>query len=205
MVKSFSVIEMIIYIIRHAQTVHNKKGKVFSGSSDVLLSDKGKEEARKCRNLSFLSDCEKIYITPLKRTRQTADIIFGEEMEKEIIPALREMDFGEYEGRVLEEENTKDEVFLKWMNDPESLTFPGGDNFKEHAHEALEAFKRIAESNEKSTVAIVSHRTTIRLILAQLLCKELNSFREIPCDNCSVAKVIYENGKYEVCEMNIKA
>lgn len=198
------VIELIIYLIRHAQTVHNKKGKVFSGVSDVALSEKGKKEAEKFAKLDFLSNVEKIYITPLRRTRQTADIIFGKEREKTVIKALEEMNFGDYEGRVLDEDSKSDDVFIKWMNDPENLVFPGGDSFKEHAEEAFEAFKAIAQGNE-GKIAIVSHRTTIRLILTQLLGRELSSFREIPCDNCSAARIVYENGCFTVEEMNIKA
>lgn len=196
---------MIIYLIRHAQTVHNKKGKVFSGVSNVLLSDEGRKEAEKCRRLEFLKNTEKIYISPLERTRQTADIIFGEEAKKEIIPAFEEMNFGEYEGKILDEESESDEVFRLWMSDPEKLTFPGGDNFKEHAAEAFSAFKKIAESQNDGVISIVSHRTTIRLILTLLLSKPLNTFREIPCDNCSVAEIIFENNEFRVTGLNIKA
>lgn len=196
---------MVIYLIRHAQTLHNKKGKVFSGVSDVLLSDEGKEEARKCRNLPFIQNIEKIYISPLIRTKQTADIIFGEEIEKTVITELSEMDFGDYEGRILDEENIDDEVFVKWMNDPENLTFPHGDNFSGHALEAFSAFKKIAENEKADTIAVVSHRTTIRLILTQLSGNRLNTFREIECDNCSFSKIIFENDEYKIEKINIRA
>lgn len=196
---------MTIYLIRHAQTVHNKKGKVFSGVSDVLLSDEGKKDAEKCRELEFLKSTEKIYISPLKRTRQTADIIFGEETGKEIIPAFEEMNFGKYEGKILDEASETDEVFKLWMSDPENLTFPGGDNFKKHAAEAFSAFKEIAQSGGNDVISIVSHRTTIRLILTLLLSKPLNTFREIPCDNCSVAEIVFENDEFKVKRLNIRA
>lgn len=195
---------MKIYLIRHAQTVHNKKGKVFSGVSDVLLSEEGKAEAAKWKSSGFLNSAEKIYITPLKRTKQTADIIFGEDKEKIIVPSLEEMNFGDYEGKILDEESESDEVFRLWMDDPEKLVFPGGDSFIEHAEEAFSAFREIAENNTAHTIAIVSHRTTIRLILTLLLNKPLNTFREIPCDNCSVAVINYESGVFTVEKLNIR-
>lgn len=189
---------MTVYLIRHAQTVHNEKGKVFSGKSDVLLSDKGKEEAENLKKSGILKGVKEIYITPLTRTRQTADILFPEEIPRHTVEELSEMDFGDYEGKILEEEGTNDEIFLKWMNNPESLTFPHGDNFKEHAEEAFEALKRIVKNSEKDCIAVISHATTIRLIVTQILEKELNTFREIPCTNCSVIKVVYEEGTLSV-------
>lgn len=196
---------MVIYLIRHAQTVHNKKGKVFSGKSDVSLSPEGIGQAEKCKGLPFLRETEEIYITPLVRTAQTADIIFPESIPRYVSPSLSEMDFGDYEGRILEEDNTDDEVFRKWLYEPEGLTFPGGDNFVSHAREALSAFTEIAEKSGKNTVSVISHATTIRLIITQLLGKELSYFRNVPCENCSVAKIIYENGKFTVEELNITA
>lgn len=199
-----TVIKMIIYLIRHAQTVHNKKGKVFSGKSDVLLSDKGKEEAGNLKKSGILKDVKEIYITPLTRTRQTADILFPEEIPRHTVKELAEMDFGDYEGRILEEENTEDEVFSKWMNDPESLTFPKGDSFKDHAEEAFKALKDIAEKSNEDCIAVISHATTIRLIITQLLGKSLNTFREIPCENCSVTKVVYEKNVLSVEAENLR-
>ena len=203
--KIFPVIRMIIYIIRHAQTVHNKIGKVFSGVSDVLLSENGRLEAEKCRNFKFLKDVEEIYLSPLRRAGQTADIIFDKKIKRTIVSEFSEMNFGDYEGKILEEDSRDDEVFQKWINDPESLTFPGGDNFRQHAERAFDAFKRTAEKSVADVIAVVSHKTTIRLILTQLLGKPLNTFREIPCDNCSVTRVIYENGRFSSDEINMKA
>lgn len=196
--------KVTIYLIRHAQTQHNKKGKVFSGKSDVPLSDKGREEAKKLKESDILNDVKEIYITPLKRTQQTADIIFPESIPRYVIKELAEMDFGDYEGRILEEENTEDEIFLKWMNNPESLTFPHGDNFKEHAEEAFEALKRIVKISEKDCIAVISHATTIRLIVTQILGKKLSTFREIPCPNCSVIKAVYEEGRLSVEQESLR-
>ena len=196
---------MVIYLIRHAQTLHNKKGKVFSGVSDVLLSSEGEKEALRWKNSPLFENVRRVYITPLKRTHQTADFIFDKSIERIVIPSLEEMNFGEYEGRVLDEESETDPVFRLWMNDPESLVFPSGDSFKEHAEEAFSAFKEIAENETAEEIAIVSHRTTIRLILTQLLGRSLGTFRDVPCDNCSAAKIIYKDGKFEIVNMNIKA
>ncbi len=196
---------MTVYLIRHAQTVHNKKGKVFSGRSDVSLSEEGKKQAEKCKNFPFIKDIGEVYITPLTRTAQTADIIFPKSIPRYTVPELSEMDFGDYEGRVLDESDENDEVFYKWINCPETLTFPGGNNFSLHALSAYNAFRKTALSSKENAVAIISHATTIRLIITQLLGQKLSSFRSIPCENCSAAKITIENGIFTVDEINITA
>ena len=199
-----AVMKMNIYLIRHAQTEHNKKGRVFSGKSDISISEEGERQAEKCRNFPFISKTEAVYISPLKRTKETADIIFPKNIPRYVIPEFAEMDFGEYEGKVLEE-NTKDEIFLKWLHNPEGLVFPGGDSLREHAEEAVSALKKIVRESDAENIAIVSHRTTIRLIVTLLMKKELSSFREQDCDNCAMIKIRYENNGFFVDEMNVKA
>lgn len=82
---------MLIYLLRHGLTLGNQQ-KRYQGKSDVPLCPEGIAQLRRA------DFCPKtVYITPLQRTRQTAEILFPQ-AELVPVPELREMDFGIFEG-----------------------------------------------------------------------------------------------------------
>ena len=86
----------MIYIIRHGQTVMNRR-RVLQGRSDAALDDAGIEQAR--RAAAGLSDIpfDRVYTSPLKRAIQTAEIV-ATDVRPVIDDRLIEMDYGPYEG-----------------------------------------------------------------------------------------------------------
>ena len=147
-------------------------------------------------------EIEHIYISPLIRTRQTADILFGTNNTYTVVNEFAEMDFGDYEGKSMPIDYVSDPIFFKWVNDPENLSFPNGGNLKVHAMNAYKALKNIAENKEYTNVAIVSHATTIRLILSIILTDSILNFRKIPCDNIGVSLITVDQGCAKVKYIN---
>ena len=83
---------MLIYLLRHGLTEYNAE-KRYQGQRDIPLSAAGR--AMRCR-----ADIapKTVYITPLCRTRQTAEVLFpGAKLVE--IDGLKEMCFGSFEGR----------------------------------------------------------------------------------------------------------
>lgn len=108
-----------LYIVRHGETDWNKKRRV-QGHSDIPLNEYGihlaKETAEGLKDTRF----DVAYTSPLKRARQTAQIILGERKiplyEEE---RVKEMGFGEYEGLCCAGQNKdeKSEEFQKFFGD----------------------------------------------------------------------------------------
>lgn len=193
---------MNIYLIRHAQTTMNAMGKVFSGSTDVSLSPSGIEYTTAIAGNPLLQTIEKVYITPLIRTKQTADILFPSQIPQIIIPEFAEVDFGDYEGKIRTATNQNDPVFYKWVNNPESLTFPNGENLLIHTKNAYDALKEILKNDTSKNIAIISHATTIRLLLSYILTGKISYFRNIPCDNCTFTMLNADNSNISVKYIN---
>lgn len=82
---------MKIYLLRHGETEYNAQ-KRYLGRTDIPLSASG-AEALVCAGVAL----EKVYVTPLRRTAQTAEILFPG-VRQIPVPDLREMDFGIFEG-----------------------------------------------------------------------------------------------------------
>ena len=68
---------MKLYMIRHGQTTCNVAGK-HQGWGPVSLSEKGFEQARKAKEYVRTVNYDKIFVSDLLRTRQTAEILFPE-------------------------------------------------------------------------------------------------------------------------------
>lgn len=83
---------MKVYLLRHGETKYNVLKK-YQGSRDIPLSDKGRGELVRA-DISPHT----VYVTPLRRTVQTAEILFPD-ARLIPVPDLREMDFGVFEGR----------------------------------------------------------------------------------------------------------
>ena len=180
-----------LYLIRHGQSMQNKVANCFSGSTDVSISEKGKKQAAELA--AFFRDIaiDEVYTSKLVRAIQTAQIIFGEERPLIQVEALREADFGEYEGKAFEK-GDPDPVYQAWLHAADTLTFPGGDNMCEHMEAYYAAVKRLMSETVAENVAIVSHRTSIRLFTAKVMGLPIQNFRNIPCDNCSVMKFRFD-------------
>ncbi|MBR4207986.1 MAG: histidine phosphatase family protein [Lachnospiraceae bacterium] len=154
---------MIIFFIRHGETEFNKE-KRYQGQLDIPLSKEGKAKIRKA---GFSP--KKVYVTTLKRTRQTADLIFPD-AEKIEVDGLKEMDFGRFEGRNYEE-MSDDKEYRAWIDSECAGRCPGGESkeeFQERTCKALnELIEKTAEAGE-DLLAIVAHGGTIMASLEKM-------------------------------------
>ena len=79
-----------IVLIRHGKTEGNKE-KRYIGRTDQPLSEEGIAGIKE--NLGRYPSVEKVYASPMKRTRQTAELIYPGQAS-ELVDGLREMDMG---------------------------------------------------------------------------------------------------------------
>lgn len=65
-----------IYIIRHGKTDWNDKG-LLQGTTDIELNEEGIKETKGLVKKIDLSKIDICFCSPLKRARQTAEILIG--------------------------------------------------------------------------------------------------------------------------------
>ena len=83
---------MRVWLIRHGLTALGEAGK-YQGRLDDGLSERGRAQLR-----SAAWTPSRVWVSPARRARETAAILFPES-EQIMVPNLREMDFGAFEGR----------------------------------------------------------------------------------------------------------
>lgn len=146
---------MELYLIRHGETEYNVERR-YQGSRDIPLSEIGKA---KLRQAEFESEI--VYVTPMCRTAQTAQILFPRAKQVPVYE-LREMNFGVFEGRN-HEELKDDPIYQAWVESEWMTVCPQGetrDAFSERTCRALaQLIDEALEAGEEKLV-VVAHGGT---------------------------------------------
>ena len=177
----------MIYLIRHGQTDWNLDRKL-QGQTDIPLNDNGREQAEDAAKEISKLKIDRIISSDLLRAKETAEII-NKKIGKEISfdKRLREVNFGDYERKLIE--TIKDEDWDVFNQNPEKKN---GESRK-HVYERVKSF--LQEINEEENVLVVTHGGALRMMLYYAGNKEkfdMTSYDEFTKDYwISNAKVIY--------------
>ncbi len=152
---------MRIEVIRHGRTVLQEEHR-YVGRTDDSLSPAGVQELEVAPYAPA-----HVYVTPLQRTRQTAELIFPGACLVEV-PGLGEMDFGRAEGHTHQEMMERDADYRAWVERGCVGQCPGGESRDEFSTRVCEAFARLADdaqSQGTDVLAIVAHGGTIMAVM----------------------------------------
>jgi len=142
-------IQEMIHFIRHGQTDANLQRVLAGGEHDIPLNATGirQAEAFGAANQSFIKNVDTVYVSPMIRARQTADLVIqGHKKPVEVIENLREWILGDWSG--LAYDALPD--ILSTRPDP-----PGGEPWNKFQNRCLKAIRQLAENKEK--ILIVAH------------------------------------------------
>ncbi|GAB3599098.1 histidine phosphatase family protein [Microbacterium tumbae] len=153
-----------ITLVRHGQTDWNLDRRI-QGSTDIPLNETGRGHAREAAALLADGAHHAIYASPLVRARETAQIIAGliGLGEPELVPELREREFGEAEGMLVAD-------YIERYGDWHAEV-PGAESFAQVRDRALGALdiiarqSRLRSSPVAESVIVVAHGGVIRSLL----------------------------------------
>ena len=159
-----------IYIVRHGQTEWNILGKT-QGHGNSDLTAKGVEQAELLANSMVKYPVDYIYSSDLGRAYQTAEII-GNKLNIEVqkTEALREMNFGTWEGRLIKDIIEEDPaLYRQWRNEPHLARIPQAETL-DQIKERTDAFiKEINEKYDGKHIVLVTHSLCARIMLLSFL------------------------------------
>ena len=168
-----------IFLIRHGATVLTAEDR-FAGATDVQLSDEGREQARRLAERLATEKMTAVYASPLGRTVETASIIaqpHGLEVVRR--DGLREISHGHWEQMTRQEVDKKyPEEAAAWEEDPYTFAPEDGESGLAVTARALPVLLEIVREHRGGTVAIISHKATIRLLLSSLLGFDPRRYRD---------------------------
>ena len=158
-----------LYFVRHGQTVWNESGR-YQGSTEVALSALGKKQAKLTAHWFEGISLNGIISSSLGRAMETAkEIAKLKSMNVEVIDALQELHFGDWEGKTFEEiEHCWPGMIEEMYHHPELLQLPHGESFADLQRRTIQAVEEIIDRGDNKTYVIVSHGAAIRAIICGL-------------------------------------
>jgi alpha-ribazole phosphatase len=171
--------ETVLWLLRHPEPEAAAHGRCY-GALDFALSPDGIRQAHSVANALASQPLTAIYTSPRQRCRQAAQILAaGHTCPVETVATLRELDFGELEGRSYDEIAAMyPDVYQQWMEHPTETQFPGGESFREMYARVIATTRDLRSRHTGQSIAFVTHAGVIRIILADALGMETaNLFR----------------------------
>ena len=162
-----SVRETSLWLLRHPEPEAAARGRCY-GSLDLALSNRGVQHAHSVAKALSEKSLAAIYTSPRRRCTEAAAVLAeGRACPVETVEDLRELTFGEFEGRTYDEIAAQyPDVYRQWMETPTETHFPGGECFSDMCARVLCSARRLREQHEGDSIAIVAHGGVNRIVLA---------------------------------------
>ena len=162
---SLEEIHMILYLIRHGQTDWNK-GRKLQGRTDIPLNENGRAVAELTREGFKEIPFDMAFTSPLKRARETAEIILaGRNIPIIDDERVIEVNFGEYEGCDFD---LPDEYIQNFFSAPEKYFSIHGTETMESIFGRMQSFLQDLYQNEElqdKTILVSTHGAALSGLL----------------------------------------
>ena len=160
----------MIYLLRHG-AVEGAETRRFIGHLDVPLSELGERQCAAQATRLRGAGLAAVFCSDLVRARRSAQIIGAPHgLAPTVVPALREMAMGRWDGLTAAEIQAREPAaFADWMARVGEFPFPGGESVPDLVARAAPAFDAIVAAHAGRPIAIVAHGGTNRALLCRAL------------------------------------
>ncbi len=166
-----------VLLLRHGKTEANFEKRYIGSRTDIPLSDDGIKAIEDAAPVIREMAGDKIFLvaSPMRRAVQTAGILFPyDRIHKK--DNLREIDFGDFEGKNYEELNGNAD-YQKWIDSNGTLPFPNGEDRDGFIQRSISEFMSVVfESGEDETIVIICHGGNVMSIMSSLTGKDYYDF-----------------------------
>lgn len=143
---------MKIYFATHATTIDNEAG-LSSGWNDAPLSKLGQQQARELKGHLKALPITVGYCSDLQRSYETAKIAFGSTLPIVTNERLREINYGDYNGKP---KAAVDLAKMSYLNKP----FPNGESYQAAVERVKAFYRELKAQQPNATPLIIGHRAT---------------------------------------------
>ncbi|MGK7945191.1 MAG: histidine phosphatase family protein [Microcystaceae cyanobacterium] len=167
-----------IYFLRHGETTSSQTGTYCSRLDN--LTPEGKKMAEDFAQTYQEVSWTAIYASPLQRTLETVTPLCNlVGIEPQLREGLKEIAYGKWEGKTPVEVNAEfHDEYVRWLADPGWNAPTGGEKGIDIARRSSGVLEEIEQTYETGNVLVVSHKSTIRIMLCSLLGIDVGRFRD---------------------------
>jgi broad specificity phosphatase PhoE len=198
--------ETVLLLARHGATQANicQPYTLQGLRPDNPLAEVGMRQARAAAAALQAFPITRIYCSPLRRARHTAEVIVGRLAAPLMVDeGLVEADVGLWSGLSWEEiEQRWPQEHRAFRDAPERSGYLGGENLGQVRDRVLPVIEAMAALHRGETVLVVGHGVVIRVLTAHWLGLPLCYARTLPLDNGGFNVVEVRNGVGRVRTVN---
>ncbi len=189
-------VETKIFLVRHGETEWNKQNRL-QGNKNSPLTALGIKQAYEVKKSLEQFPVDLAYVSPLKRARDTAEIILQDRKIKAAVKDnLREINLGPWEGKTREETAiSHPDEYISFWESPDLFNLPGADTFQELQNRMVEELEIIFADNKNKNIFVVSHWIAIKVALAHYSFTPLSRLPRIPDPVNGGFSCLYKRGE----------
>jgi broad specificity phosphatase PhoE len=193
----------LIYLLRHGE-VEGAERRRFIGHVDIALSPRGERQATAQSHRLRAVGLGAIFTSDLARARRTGEIIGASlGLTPTIVPALREMNMGRWDGLTAAEITVRNPAaFEAWMAGIAEVPFPGGESAGDLLSRAWPAFTALVARHAGGRIAVVAHGGTNRVLLCRALGLPLARLLAFSQDYGALTVLEHDDGRWRLHRLN---
>jgi broad specificity phosphatase PhoE len=171
---------------------------------DVALSARGVQQAAAQAHRLRAVGLAAIFTSDLARARHTGAIIGAPHgLTPTLVPALREMDMGRWDGLTAAEITERDPVaFEAWKQRVAEVPFPDGESAGDLLARVWPAFARLLDTRADGPIAVVGHGGTNRVLLCRALGLPLARLLAFRQDYGALTVLEHHDGRWRLHRLN---
>ncbi|MFH1448016.1 MAG: histidine phosphatase family protein [Candidatus Micrarchaeota archaeon] len=196
---------MRLFIIRHGETVFNRKS-IIQGNIDSELTSLGESQASLTSSELKNVPIDNIFSSPTSRTYITAlSIAKPHRLPVVKVPALVERNYGIYEGKLMRETKM---AHPEYFSDYSKLDFDvkpkQGESINDVSKRVSRFMERLQKNFPKKVIVLVAHGIVNKVIITNLLNNSLSKIGTYRQGNTCINELLIENGKAEAVRLNYR-
>ena len=193
-----------IYIIRHGETDFNRKNIVQGSGVDTDLNELGENQASKFYNRYKDIPFDRIYISALRRTKQSVIGFIESGIPYESLKELNEISWGVFEGKLQTPEQRAIywETVNKWNSGDEHAKIAEGESPNQLQKRQKIALDRILQNTNDKLILVCMHGRALKSFMCLLLNKSISSMEEFPHTNLGLYQLEYLDGVFSLVKRN---
>lgn len=146
-----------------------------------------------------------VQCSPQRRTRETAQVIadaFG--LSPDVVPAIDEVDFGRWTGRVIADLDG-DSEWERWNAARATAQAPGGERMIDAVARAVAHLDTLGRREWPGAIVCVSHSDIIRGVVAHYIGLSLDRILSFDVDPGSITSLVVGDWGGRLLSLNVRA
>jgi len=171
-----------VILVRPGSTDFDEQGRI-KGALDIPLNANGADQVEQTVDELHNLEIDHIYSAPCQSARQTADALSnGRNIKIKEVDALRNLDHGLWQGKLIEEVKQKQpKVYRQWQDHPETVCPPDGESLEAAQTRVNKTLAKLLRKHKSGIIALVVPEPTASLVNSFLSSTEIGDLWKSEC------------------------